>query len=274
MPPAGRPKPAPALAEAAMAAVEATLDRAAETHPRPGRVGVHRLNRTEYANVIRDLFALDIDAKALLLPDEADEGFDNVAASLALSPAHLERYLSAAREVTRLAVGDPALGRAPGSTTYRVPRLLEQETRVDEDTPFGARGGLAVGHTFPLDGEYAFRIRLRRQVYDYIIGMGHRQQLDLRLDGRRVARFTVGGEATGTPGPLTWNGEIVGETPWELYMHAADATQVPRSGDRRPSRSRPRSSPSHWEPDGVQPLRGLRARFDEQAERLLPPSTR
>ena len=104
-----------------------------------------------------------------------------------------------------------------------MPRLLEQNVRVGEELPFGSRGGLAIRHTFPLDGDYNFKIRLRRQVYDYIIGMGHAQQIDLRIDGARVQRFTVGGEATGTPGPLTWNGEIVGETPWELYMHAADA---------------------------------------------------
>ena len=92
-----------------------------------------------------------------------------------------------------------------------------------EDLPFGSRGGLAVRHNFPLDGEYAFKVRLRRQIYDYIVGMGSPQQLELRIDGARVKRFTVGGEAKGTPGPLTWNGEIVGETEYELYMHAADA---------------------------------------------------
>lgn len=256
MPPAGRPKPSAAEADAAMTALEAALDQAAAERPHPGRVGVHRLNRTEYANAIRDLLTLDVDPKVLLLPDEADEGFDNVALSLALSPAHLERYLSAAREIARLAIGDPSLGNAPASATYRVPRLLEQDGRVDDDTPFGSRGGLAVRHTFPLDGEYTFRIRLRRQVYDYIIGMGHQQSLDLRVDGQRVARFTVGGEATGTPGPLTWNGEIVGETPWELYMHAADADLE--------SRVRVTAGPhvvsaafvaTPWEPDGIkQPL--------------------
>jgi mono/diheme cytochrome c family protein len=223
MPPAGRPRPAPADTKALTSWLTTTLDRAAVAQPRPGRVGVHRMNRAEYANAIRDLLQLEIDAKALLLPDEADGGFDNIAASLAVSPSHLERYLAAARHISRLAVGDPTLGTTPGSTLYRIPKLLEQDVRVSEDLPFGSRGGLAVRHTFPLDGEYVFRVRLRRQVYDYIIGMGSRQTLDLRIDGRRVARFTVGGEAPGTPGPLTWNGEIVGDTPYELYMHAADA---------------------------------------------------
>jgi mono/diheme cytochrome c family protein len=223
MPPVGRPRPDAATLAAVLGTVADSLDRAAAAHPDPGRVGVHRLNRTEYRNAILDLLSLQVDAAALLLPDEADEGFDNVAASLALSPSHLERYLAAARAISRQAVGDRTLGEVPASITYRVPKLLEQDVRLGDDLPFGSRGGFAVVHDFPLDGEYAFKVRLRRQVYDYIVGMGQAQELDLRIDGVRVKRFTVGGEATGTPGPLTWNGEIVGDTPWELYMHAADA---------------------------------------------------
>ena len=123
---------------------------------------------------------------------------------------------------------------APASHVYRVPRLLEQDVRTSEDLPFGSRGGLAVRHQFVLDGEYVLRVRLRRQVYDYIIGMGTPQLLDIRLDGQRVKRFTVGGEAQGTPGPLTWNGEVVGDREYELYMHAADAgPRSPRAGEGR-----------------------------------------
>ena len=256
MPPAGRPQPALAVSHAVTAALATALDEAAARRPDPGRVGLHRLNRLEYANAVRDILGLTVDSKALLLPDEADEGFDNVAASLALSPAHLERYLSAAREISRLAVGDVTLASAPASATYRVPRLLEQDTRVDEDLPFGSRGGLALRHTFPLTGEYGFKIRLRRQVYDYIIGMGHAQQLDLRIDGVRIKRFSVGGEAKGTPGPLTWNGEIVGETEWELYMHAADAALEVRAPVPAGERSVTLSFvDSPWEPEGIaQPL--------------------
>ena len=223
MPPARQKRPDPADLQRVVSHITTTLDRTAAARPDPGRVGAHRLNRTEYGNAIRDLLAVNIDANALLLQDEADEGFDNVAVSLALSPVHLERYLTAAREISRLAVGDRSLGDAARSSTYRVPRLLEQDVRLSDDLPFGSRGGLAVRHTFPLNGEYTFKIRLRRQIYDYIVGMGRAQQLDLRIDHKRVQRFTVGGEAKGTPGPLTWNGEIVGDTPYELYMHAADA---------------------------------------------------
>ena len=183
MPPAGRPRPDAAALAGVLTTVADSLDRAAAATPDPGRVGVHRLNRTEYRNAIRDLLSLQVDAATLLLPDEADEGFDNVAASLALSPSHLERYLAAAREISRQAVGDLTLGQVPASITYRVPKLLEQDVRLGDDLPFGSRGGFAVRHDFPLDGEYGFKVRLRRQVYDYIVGMGQAQELDLRIDG-------------------------------------------------------------------------------------------
>jgi cytochrome c551/c552 len=256
MPPAGRPRPEPTDVHTLTMRLTAALDEAAERHPDPGRVGAHRLNRIESANASRDLLGLDIDVRSLLLPDEADEGFDNVAASLALSPAHLERYLAAARDLSRLAVGDVALAAAPASASYRVPKLLEQDVRLGEDMPFGSRGGLAVRHNFALDGDYVFKVRLRRQIYDYIIGMGHAQRLDLRIDGKRIARFTVGGEGTGTPGPLTWNGEIVGDTEWELYMHAADARLEQRAAvSAGPHVVSVSFVDSPWEPEGVeQPL--------------------
>ena len=222
MPPMGMRRPDPTSSDAMAFWLETSLDRAASRNPEPGRVGVHRLNRTEYTHAIRDLLALEIDGKALLLPDEADSGFDNIAASLTMSPAHLERYMSAARKISRLAVGDHTMGEVPGFEMYQVPGLLVQAGPVSEDLPFGSRGGAAIRHHFPLDGEYVIRVRLRRQIYDYIVGMGNRQQLDVRIDGKRVRRFTVGGAAPGVAGPLTWVGEIVGETAWELYMHDAD----------------------------------------------------
>jgi mono/diheme cytochrome c family protein len=255
MPPAGRPRPDTAAMHGTITGLAAALDRAATTRSALARTGVHRLNRAEYGNAIRDALALDIDTKAMLLPDEADEGFDNVAASLALSPAHLERYLAAARDISRLAVGDESLGRSAGTTTYKVPKLLEQDVRVD-GAPLGSRGGVVVRHNFPRDGEYAFKVRLRRQIYDYIIGMGHAQLLDVRVDGVRIKRFTVGGEGQGTPGPLTWNGEIVGETSWELYMHAADAgLEVRTHLSAGPHVVSVSFVDSPWEPEGIaQPL--------------------
>ncbi|MBI4471212.1 MAG: DUF1587 domain-containing protein, partial [Acidobacteria bacterium] len=154
MPPAGRPRPDQRASAAMVAWLESELDRAAAANPNPGRVGVHRLNRTEYGNAIHDLLGLDIDTKALLLPDEADEGFDNIAESLTVSPSHLERYLAAARAISRLAIGDPTLGEVPAAELYRVPKLLEQDVRLSDDLPFGSRGGIAVRHHFLLDGEY------------------------------------------------------------------------------------------------------------------------
>ena len=272
MPPAPRPRPSTLDATAFTSYLQTTLDAAAEREPQPGRVGAHRLNRTEYANAIRDILALPIDAGSLLLPDEAEDGFDNIAASLALSPAHLERYLAAARQISRMAVGDRAPDPAAASHVYRVPRLLEQDQRASEDLPFGSRGGLSVRHHFPRDGEYAFRVRLRRQVYDYIIGMRTPQQLEVRLDGALLKRFTIGGGAKGTPGPLTWNGEIVGDTEYELYMHDADAglevsTRV-LAGLHQVSAA---FVDSPWEPEGItQPRqvdfgRGSDERFDGYA---------
>lgn len=272
MPPASQRRPDAATMTRVIAQVTETLDRAAEARPDPGRVGAHRLNRVEYGNAIRDLLSVTIDPSTLLLQDEADDGFDNVATSLALSPAHLERYLTAAREISRLAVGDRSLGEVPRSTTYRVPKLLEQDVRLNDDLPFGSRGGLAVRHDFPMNGDYAFKIRLRRQVYDYIIGMGRAQDLDIRVDGARLKRFRVGGEAKGTPGPLTWNGEIVGDTPYELYMHAADKdleVRVPMTAGLHMVSASFVATP--FEPEGLeQPLavdfgRGSDEQFDGNA---------
>ncbi len=120
MPPAGRPRPDASDARAVVQSIATTLDRAAEATPRPARVGAHRLNRTEYANAVRDILALDVDATALLLPDEADDGFDNIAASLALSPAHLERYLAAARD--HLAAGRQRSEAGGGAGLVDLPR--------------------------------------------------------------------------------------------------------------------------------------------------------
>ncbi len=269
MPPMGMPRPDPASTGAIVSWLETSLDRAAEANPDPGRVGVHRLNQTEYTNAIRDLLALEINGKSLLLPDEADSGFDNVAASLTMSPAHLERYMSAARKISRLAVGDPTIGAVPAFDVHQVSGLLVQDNRVSEDLPFGSRGGTAIRHHFPLDGEYVIRVRLRRQIYDYIVGMGSAQKLDVRVDGKRVARFTVGGEAPGIAGPLTWVGEIVGETAWELYMHDADdglEVRVPVEAGTRTVAVSFVDSP--WEPEGFpQPVmeeRDFGRIFDEQ----------
>jgi mono/diheme cytochrome c family protein len=222
MPPPRAPRPDDATYAALAGSVEAALDRAAANHPNPGRVPVHRLNRAEYANAIRDLLALEIDGRALLPADDADQqGFDNIAGVLSVSPALLERYMSAARKISRLAIGDPTI--LPGFETYKNPKMLTQDERMDEDLPFGSRGGIAVSHVFPLDGDYVVRVSLKRQLYGYILGVGEAHQLEVRLDGKRVQRFTIGGQAPGKPAPATFVGNMLGDPDWEVYMQGADA---------------------------------------------------
>ena len=233
MPPAGRPRPDRAAYAAMAASLEAALDRAAAAAPNPGRKAAHRLNRREYANAVRDLLGLEVDGGALLPPDDVDHGFDNMAAALAMSPALLDRYIFAARRIARLAVGDPAVG--PATETYSLPSMRFQDQRMSEELPFGSRGGLAVRHDFPVDGEYEIRIRLRRQLYDYVRGLQNRQGLQVRLDGVRVTTFIVGG-APGTPPPRTFAGAVAGDAAWEEYALHADehlALRVPvRAGPR------------------------------------------
>ena len=222
MPPPSMPRPDKTALDDFASWLETALDHASAANPNPGRVAVHRLNQVEYTNAVRDLVGLEIDGRSLLLGDDADEqGFDNIAGVLSLSPALLERYLSAARMISRLAIGDPAI--APAFAMYDIPKTLVQDERTSEDLPFGSRGGIAVHHRFPLDAEYVVKIRLRRQLYDYIIGLGRPHQLEVRLDGKLIQTFTVGGENRGRPAPASFVGQIQGDPEWETYMHSADA---------------------------------------------------
>jgi mono/diheme cytochrome c family protein len=251
MPPPGRPRPDAATYAAVATTLERELDVAAAAKPRPGRVPVHRLNRSEYTNAIRDLLDLEIDGRALLSSDEADqEGFDNVASVLSVSPALLENYLSAARTLSRLAVGDPALH--PVIDTFKVSKALVQDERLNDDLPFGSQGGALIRYHFPLDAEYTIKVLLRRQEYDYIIGMGEPHQLDFRLDGGLLKRFTVGGEAKGMTTPENFAGNTQGDPEFEEYMHTADANlevRVPvKAGPHEVSVSFVRR---FWEPEGV-----------------------
>ncbi len=160
------------------AALERDIDRAWDASPNPGRIGaVHRLNRAEYSHAIRDLLALDLDVKPLLPGDEtADGSFDNFADVLSISTAHLERYMSVARQVTRLATGLPPT--SPAIETFEIPLHVMQDDRQSEDLPLGSRGGIAIRRDFPASGEYLIKIRLQRQYQDYLKGMGWPQRLD------------------------------------------------------------------------------------------------
>jgi cytochrome c5 len=223
MPPAGAPRPDQATYETLVSWLESELDRAAVANPDPGRTATfHRLNRAEYQNAVRDLLALDVDVTALLPGDDIDEqGFDNMADVLTVSPALVERYLSAARKTARLAVGPSALN--PAVETYKVPILLVQDDRMSDDLPFGSRGGAAIRHQFPVDGEYEIKITLHRNYVNYVRGLGIRQDLDVRVDGALVKRFSIGGESTGRSAPASYAGNIFGDPEWEKYALYADA---------------------------------------------------
>ena len=224
MPPAGRPRPDVETYATLATWLESEIDRYAASHLNPGRTeAFHRLNRAEYANAIRDLLALDVDVTALLPADNIDQyGFDNMADVLTVSPALMERYLSAARKIGRLAVGEMPLG--PATETYKVPILLTQDDRMGDDLPFGSRGGIGVRHNFPAAGEYDLEIRLHRNYVNYVRGMGSRHQLQVRLDGTLVRTFTFGGEEPDvTQAPASYAGNQFGDPEWEEYMLYADA---------------------------------------------------
>ena len=198
MPPPGRPRPEPAAIEAFVTALEAELDRAGAAAPDPGRVVSHRLNRTEYVNAVRDLLDLEMDGETLLPSDMAGFGFDNNAEVLAMTPALMDRYITAATKVSRLAVG--TLENRPAIRTYRLPNAARQEARMGEDLPFATHGGLAARHTFSLDGDYVFRIRLQRSDIGGTIrgNIAEREyHIELRVDHALVDRLTVGGAFAG-----------------------------------------------------------------------------
>ena len=188
MPPVGKERPDDATYDAVIASLETSLDRAAAANPNPGRTATfRRLTRTEYQNAIRDLLALDVDVASLLPADESSYGFDNVTVG-DLSPTLLDRYVSAAEKISRLAVGRPS--RSPGGDTIRIPPDLTQEEHLD-GLPVGTRGGAVVPYTFPLDGEYEIQIRLTRDRDEHVEGLSEPHDLELLLDRERVQLFTV-----------------------------------------------------------------------------------
>jgi hypothetical protein len=190
MPPAGMPKPSAGDVSALLSSLETSLDKAYAANPNPGRATLHRLNRTEYANAIRDLLALDVDASTLLPPDDESYGFDNNADVLGVSPSLLERYVSASRKVSRLAVGDPTQGAV--AQTFRARPDLSQDKRV-EGLPLGTRGGLLMHYNFPLDGKYTIKVVLARNTVDVIRGLEEAHELEILVDGARVFLASVGG---------------------------------------------------------------------------------
>jgi hypothetical protein len=189
MPPQGMPRPDEAAYDAIVKYMENGRDRLAETKPNPGRPTLHRLNRTEYGNSVRDLLGLEVDVTELLPADDIGYGFDNIGDVLQVSPFLMERYLGAARKITRTAIGDTAM--PVTYQTYNVHHGLVQNDRLGESAPIGSRGGTTVRHYFPVDGEYEISVTVQRSRDDEYLGFERERKLDLRLDDERLLLATL-----------------------------------------------------------------------------------
>jgi hypothetical protein len=188
MPPVGKDRPDEPTYDSVITFLEKSLDRAAIAKPNPGRTAtIRRLTRTEYKNAVRDLLALDIDVTSMLPADESSYGFDNVTVG-DLSPTLLDRYVTAAEKISRVAVGRPS--KSPGGETFRVPADVTQEDHI-EGLPIGTRGGALVNYTFPENGAYEIQIRLTRDRDEHVEGLSEPHDLELLLDRERIQLFTV-----------------------------------------------------------------------------------
>ncbi len=223
MPPAGVPRPDAATKKALVANLEGVLDRAAKASPNPGRPLVHRLNRAEYANAIRDLLAVDLDVSAMLPPDDSSAGFDNNADVLGLSPVLLESYLTAAERISALAVGDPKT--PPMGELFRVRQDESQDRHVD-GLPIGTVGGLLIQTTLPLDGEYQFQVRLFRTNLGTMRGLEYPHQLEISVNGTRVHLASFGGDkeiASSSDNPTITGDDVDGRFTVRVPLKAGPA---------------------------------------------------
>ena len=223
MPPAGVPRPDAATRKALVANLEGVLDRAAKASPNPGRPLVHRLNRAEYANAIRDLLAVDLDVSALLPPDDSSAGFDNNADVLGLSPVLLESYLTAAERISALAVGDPKT--PPMGELFRVRQDESQDRHID-GLPIGTVGGLLIQTTLPLDGEYQFQVRLFRTNLGTMRGLEYPHQLEISVNDVRVHLASFGGDkeiASSSDNPTITGDDVDGRFTVRVPLKAGPA---------------------------------------------------
>jgi cytochrome c5 len=229
MPPSGVPQPDPATREALISFFEKELDRGAPVYLPPP--GLHRLNRTEYTNAIRDVLGLQVDAAKFLPPDDSTHGFDNIAGALTLSPALMEAYLSAAGKISRLAIGDVS---APTQAVFEVPADTAQNYHI-EGLPFGTRGGILIKYQFPADGEYTFKVKGVTGYFQAVLGGVKGEQLEVTVDGDRVKLFDWDKEIANTTG----NGKSTPRIPVKAGLHTIGVTflatnDVPGSELNRP----------------------------------------
>jgi mono/diheme cytochrome c family protein len=214
MPPTGMRRPDPATLESLIKWMESELDRGAVTHlPAPG---LHRLNRTEYSNAIRDLLALEVDATKFLPADDSTRGFDNIAGALTMSPALMEAYLSAAGKISRLAIGDVS---APRQEVFDAPADTAQNYRV-EGLPFGTRGGMLIKYQFPADGDYTFKVKGVTGYFQRVLGGIKGEQLEVTVDGERVKLFDWDKEIQNTTG----TGRATPRIPIKAGLHTVGVT--------------------------------------------------
>ena len=254
MPPPNYPRPDKESYDGFRTFLENELDRVASAQINPGRTqAFHRLNQTEYQNSVRDLLDLDIDVAGLIPTDAPDQyGFDNNADVLALSPLSVERYVSAAHKIAELAVG--ATPRGASINTYEVPLNLIQDDRLSEELPFGSRGGAAIEHMFPVDGEYRITLNLQTNYVDFVRGYDQPHEVELSLDGQHLETFAFGGDAPGTPAPYSYAGNIRGNDDWEEFMmaFAEEGFEIQvnvKAGPRVIGATFPREM---WENEGIQ----------------------
>ena len=216
MPPTGLPRPDAATMEALIGWMENELDRSAVAYlPAPG---LHRLNRTEYTNAIRDVLALEVDATKFLPADDSTRGFDNIAGALTLSPALMEAYLSAAGKISRLAIGDIS---TPTQAVFEVPSDTAQNHHI-EGLPFGTRGGILIKHQFPADGDYTFKVKGVTGYFQAVLGGVKGEQLEVTVDGERVKLFDWDREIANTTG----NGRSTPRIPVKAGLHTVGVTFI------------------------------------------------
>ena len=253
MPPPDNPRPGHEDYSEFRYWLEEQLDQVNAEQVNPGRTqAFHRLNQAEYQTVINQLLGLKLDVEELIPADPPDRnGFDNNAEVLSLSPVLMERYVSAAHKIAELAVGATPLGTAIKS--YEVPLNLIQNDRLDDELPFGSRGGAAVTHNFPVDGLYRIKVKLQTNYVDFVRGYDQPHQIEVSLDGERIDVFEFGGDAPGMPAPYSFAGNIRGSDDWEEFMMAiADEgfeLEIPvKAGPRVIGATFPREI---WEAEGI-----------------------